>query len=795
MRKIFKKAEKSKKQLPQKRPKQSKLKPPKQKIPAASTQNSLYYTALFEDGLMHVVDQQYSKTYALGAINYTTAHIEQQKNILSQYNKAINSLSEKEQFQLTLLVTKTPKGAYMQRTAYALQNDAGDVLRKELNQILSDNYDAGRNNWQVERFITLGTTADNVQSANKQLLNISEAFADELMGIKASFERQDGMERLRILNKILRPGKPLYGNYQDIARSRRTTKDLIAPNLLDFKQPGKIDFQLDEQYGQVLYLRDFPRNLSDKMCKELTEAETQMVITIHAHPYSIAKTTQKLRTEATNIEADVIKQEQKASRNGSSPERIARTIKELHNDVNEQIEFVEETGDKQMASTFLVYVWDESKEALRYQVDKVKAVGEKFGAVFEPLYLTQEQALNASLPLGKNYLDFERVFLRDLITPNISINAPFTSQDVHHQNGTYYGTNLLSKNNILINRMGRELKNANGGIMAVSGGGKSFAAKSEIIATRLRKPNAEIIILDMEREYMPLAEVLGGEIVTVAPGTNTSINILELADANYMQVGDNPVSIKSNFLISLITNLTGSVSSSQRSIIDEVTIATFQAYEAPTLQEWYEMLKKDPSNEAQELVKDLRLYVLGSLNMFAKETNVNTNSYLTIYDMYLLKNEMATFGYLAILDRIWNKVVENRAKGIETLVYIDEFQVIINPSQPEILRVQAAEIYSRIRKYKGCPTFMTQSAETMLSTMEGRSILFNSDFLILLEQKGEVLDALIQRFKLTEKEALYLQNTKVGTGLIIAGGQVIPFSNLIPQNTKLFELMDTSYED
>ncbi len=744
---------------------------------------------------MHVVDQQYSKTYALGAINYTTAHIEQQKNILSQYNKAINSLSEKEQFQLTLLVTKTPKGAYMQRTAYALQNDAGDVLRKELNQILADNYDAGRNNWQVERFITLGTTADNVQSANKQLLNISEAFADELMGIKASFERQDGMERLRILNKILRPGKPLYGNYQDIARSRRTTKDLIAPNLLDFKQPGKIDFQLDEQYGQVLYLRDFPRNLSDKMCKELTEAETQMVITIHAHPYSIAKTTQKLRTEATNIEADVIKQEQKASRNGSSPERIARTIKELHNDVNEQIEFVEETGDKQMASTFLVYVWDESKEALRYQMDKVKAVGEKFGAVFEPLYLTQEQALNASLPLGKNYLDFERVFLRDLITPNISINSPFTSQDVHHQNGTYYGINQLSKNNILINRMGRELKNANGGFLAVSGGGKSFAAKSEIIATMLRNPKAEIIILDIEREYMPLADFLNGEVVTVAPGSDTSINILELADPDAMKVGDDPVAIKSNFLISLITNQLGTISSTQRSIIDEVTIQTFKEYETPTLQEWYDVLSRDTSGAAQELLEGLRLYVKGSLNMFAKATNVNANSNLTIYDMYLLKNEMKTFGYLAILDRVWNKVVENRAKGIETYVYIDEFQVIINPNQPTILRAQAAEIYARIRKYRGCPTFMTQSAETMLSTLEGRSILFNSDFLVLLEQKGEVLEALVERFKLTEKQAMYLENTKVGTGLIIAGGQVIPFSNLIPQNTKLFELMDTSYED
>nr|WP_232845457.1 hypothetical protein [Enterococcus innesii] len=178
--------------------------------------------------------------------------------------------------------------------------------------------------------------------------------------------------------------------------------------------------------------------------------------------------------------------------------------------------------------------------------------------------------------------------------------------------------------------------------------------------------------------------------------------------------------------------------------------------------------------------------------MFAKETNVNVSKNLTIYDMYLLKNEMTTFGYLSILDRIWNKVVENRARGIETRVYIDEFQVIINPSQPEILRVQASEIYSRIRKYLGCPTFMTQSAETMLSTMEGRSILFNSDFLILLEQKGEVLDALVDRFKLTEKEAMYLQNNRVGTGLIIAGGQIIPFSNLIPKETKLFELMNTS---
>lgn len=773
--------------------KSKKQKPSKKKIQAASTQNSIYYNALFEDGLMYVMDNQFSKTYTLGAINYTTASTEKQKTILSQYNKAINLLSENEHFQLTLLVTKNPKGAYMEETAYKLQGDQRDELRNELNQILETNYDLGRNNWKVERFITLGTKADNARNANKRLLNVSDAFYDELMRTRATMDVQDGMERLRTLNKILRPGKPLYGDYQDIARNNCTTKDLIAPNYLDFKKPGKIDFQMDEHYGQVLYLRDFPKNLSDNMFKELTEAEAEMVITIHADPYSVAKTNKKLRTEAMNVGEDVMKREMKASERGYSTKHIARTVKELQNDLEEQIEFVEETGDKQLSSTFFVYVWDDSKEALYHQIDKVKAVGEKFGAVFEPLYLTQEQALNSSLPLGKNYLSFERTFTRDLITPNISINSPFTSQDVQHANGTYYGINQLSKNNILINRMGRELKNANGGFLAVSGGGKSFAAKSEIIATMLRNPKAEIIILDIEREYMPLADFLDGEVVTVAPGSDTSINILELADPEAMEVGDDPVAIKSNFLISLITNQLGTISSTQRSIIDEVTIQTFEEYETPTLQEWYDVLGRDTSGAAQELLEGLRLYVKGSLNMFAKATNVNVNSNLTIYDMYLLKNEMKTFGYLAILDRVWNKVVENRAKGIETYVYIDEFQVIINPTQPTILREQAAEIYARIRKYRGCPTFMTQSAETMLSTLEGRSILFNSEFLVLLEQKGEVLEALIERFKLTEKQAMYLENTKVGSGVIIAGGQIIPFYNKIPEDTKLFELMDTSY--
>lgn len=776
---------------------ESKAKKQEQNKRVASTQNSLGYKYLFENGLMNVVDDIYSFTYDLDAVTYSTANEDEQVNILSRYNSAINQLSENEHFQLTLLVSKTPKGEYMEETSFPQLNQEGTpevvgTLVDELNEIIEERYDDGRNNFKVSRYITLSTHAENQRIGQRKLDNIGDTFNEEIREVRSGLKKLDGMQRVKLLNSILRPAKEVYGTFEDIKLSNRTTHDMIAPNLLDFRSATKSDFQIDGNFGSVLYLREFPRNLSDQMFKEMTEAEVEMVATIHATSYSIANTNRRLRNEATDIEMDVIKREIKASSRGYNTQHIARTTKEFQADVNEQIEFVAESGDKQQSSTFLIYTWAESKEELNHNIKKVQAIGDKYGAIFEPFYLTQEWALNSSLPLGKNYMDFERTFLRDLITPNISINSPFTSVDIQQEGGKYYGINELSKNNIVINRKGKELLNANGGIMAVSGGGKSFAAKTEMITTFIKRPKDEIIIVDAEQEYKVIGQALGGQNIQVAPGSSTYINVMELPKSDDLSVDDNPIAIKSDFLVSLVGNLLKGLTPVQRSIVDSVTRTTYQTVVEPTLQDWYEILKKDTREEALELVGAMEIYITGSLNMFAKKTNIEQNSRVTIYDMHSLKNEMSSFGYMVILDRIWQRVVENNKKDVTTWVYFDEFQIIMNPSQEQQLRVQASDIYARIRKYNGVPTFMTQTAETMMSTIEGRSIMFNSAFLILLEQQGEVLKSLIQEFNLTPRQASYLRNPGVGKGLIIAGGQVIPFSNKIPDNTTLYKIMDTA---
>ena len=56
---------------------------------------------------------------------------------------------------------------------------------------------------------------------------------------------------------------------------------------------------------------------------------------------------------------------------------------------------------------------------------------------------------------------------------------PFKAQEIHDKGGVYYGQNVISKNLIMANR--RELLNGNGFVLGVSGSGKSFTAKREIV--------------------------------------------------------------------------------------------------------------------------------------------------------------------------------------------------------------------------------------------------------------------------------------------------------------------------
>ena len=784
---------KSKKQPPLSKHEKLKLKRLKTNANRAkktSSQNTLKYTSLFENGLMNIVDDNYSMTYELGSTNYATATFETKQTIFEKYNSMINTISDEEHFQLTILVSKVHSKEYQQKNEFELQGDDYDYLREELNHLIHENYQNGYNNYQIDRYITISTKAENKKKALGKLKNTETLLASSLASIEVPIKQQTGLERLSLFNKILNYDKPLYGNFDDIKKSCLTTKDLIAPQSLKFSQSG---VEVGERFNQVLYLKEFPMELSDGLFKDLSTCGQELVITIQADPYSIIETSKRLRMQATSIESEVIKQQKIAIKDGYSPDFIGRTAKETQEDLNEVINLVRETGDKQFSSIFLVYITGKTKEERTENSRIIKALGEKYGANFETLDYLQEEALNSVLPIGKNYTDCEKTFQRDLITPNLSVNSPFTTVDINHKKGKFYGINLFSHNIISIDRRDESMDNSNGLITGVSGSGKSMTAKYEIVTTLLNNPKDEVIVLSPDDEYNDLPEKLDGQLIKIAPNTKHHINILDLPKEEDLKDGDDPVGLKSSFLVSLFSSLFESVSEIQESIIDEVTIETYQKHEKPTLLEWYEVLETKTFNneEALDLTQKIKMYITGSMDIFSKETNVDLNSRFIVYDISQLTTKFKPFGFMALEENIWQRVVKNNAKGITTWVYFDEIQVLLSGKSSEISREKFKDIWSRIRKYGGNPTGITQFIDTVLETPEGRSMFFNSEFIVLLKQKKFAIEIIKQHYNITEQQEQYLKTPKKGSGLIIAGNAIVPFENTIPSSTELYKIMQT----
>ena len=123
----------------------------------------------------------------------------------------------------------------------------------------------------------------------------------------------------------------------------------------------------------------------------------------------------------------------------------------------------------------------------------------------------------------------------------------------------------------------KELLNGNGFILGVSGSGKSFAAKREITEIAL-STNDDIIIIDPEAEYRPLVEGLGGEVIEISATSPNHINALDM-ESGYND-GDNPVVLKSEFLLSLCEQLVGAgkLSAKEKSIIDRCTAQVYREF-------------------------------------------------------------------------------------------------------------------------------------------------------------------------------------------------------------------------
>ena len=752
-----------------------------------SVQDAIPIKAIWEDGIFLVSKNKYSKCYKFSDINYAVASREDKEAMFLEYSELLNSFDTGATTKITILNRRLNKIDFEKTIMLPMANDELDKFRKEYNKMLLDKANSSNGIIQ-EKFITISIDKKSIEEARSYFTRVGTDLINHFKELGSICIELNAVERLRIFHDFYRVGEETSFSFDMISNMRKghSFKDFICPDTMEFESDY---FKIGNRYGRVIFLKEYANYIKDSMVAELTDINKNMMMSIDVIPVPMDEAVREAENRRLGIETNITNWQRRQNANNNFSAIIPYDMEQQR---EQSKEFLDDliTRDQRMFIAVLTMVHTaESKEELDNDTEALLTIARKHLCQFGVLKFQQLDGLNTAMPFGVRKIDT----LRTLTTESLAVFMPFRVQDIRHENGIYYGQNVISKNMIIADR--KQLLNGNSFILGVSGSGKSFIAKEEIVSIMLKDPNADVIIVDPERETSSLVKSLGGEVIKISATSGNHINAMDM-NKDYGD-GANPIILKSEFILSLCEQLVGSnnLGAKQKSIIDRCTASVYRYYQQgnyqgtpPTLQDFYEELLKQQEPEAKEIALAIELFVNGSLNTFAKSTNVDTHNRLVCYDILDLGKQLLPIGMLVVLDSILNRITMNRSKGRNTFIFIDEIYLLF---QYEYSANFLFTLWKRVRKYGAYCTGITQNVEDMLQSHTARTMLANSEMIIMLNQASTDRVELAKILSISDLQMSYITNVNAGEGLIKIGNSLIPFINKFPKNTELYKLMTT----
>ncbi len=768
-----------------------------------TTQNTLRYAtlyeneaSLFETGLMHVAKNIYSQSISLQDINYMSAQIEDQLKVVKRLEQGVSALHEDNQFHL--LIHNKPVGTdRMENALLPVTSDMTEIAREialEYNDMIVSRNQT-KIGFEVNKYVTITTQADDPVQAQKQLTDTLNSYSRSLRQAKVKSTKMDGSQRMQALSEVLRPES--FANYslKDLQMTGKTTKDFVAPRNINFE---KKYFEIDDKFGAVYTLRDYPTHLGDHLFKDLLDVGSEMYIALLANPFGTDEVLKKIRSKRGTIETDEIKQIRQGNKDFLPTElSVSKKTAEGKSAADDWEREVTKSDQKIFSAGIYILFIADSLDELELVAKKAKSAVSKNRLTLEVLYSHQEEGLNTILPIGVNFLGNDQQFVRNFTARNVATQVPFTNVDLQSSslNARYYGQNQETNNMITVDRQ-TDVNAPTGMALGTTGSGKSFSIKSnEIIPTRLKFPNDKIVIVDPEGEYVDICREFNGQVIDVHPGASTKLNIMEKVDDSLLtDVGDkdyiDPISQKASLLTGVFSRILGDVDSIEFALIDRVTHLVYEKFSDPTLVDWSNLMKAQVEPEAQTLATKLEPFISGSKNIFSEHSNVDMSNNFIVFNLKGIGSDavLKSFAMLVIQDFMWNMIVEGKKKQT-TWFYYDEIQIHF---ENDYTASYFSNTWARIRKYGANPLGITQLPMTVLSNKYGYAMFKNTEFFILLKIESDDLQQISDALGISESLGEYCADpTDRGTGLIVAGKTIVPFENPIPKNTRLYELCQT----
>ena len=723
------------------------------------------------------------KSWKFTDINYLVASREDKETMFLTYSELLNSLDSGATTKITINNHRMKKSDFEQSILMPMKNDGLDEYRQEYNQMLIDKA-TDANGITQEKYITVTIAKKNIEEARAYFARVGADLSQHFTALGSKCIEMTANDRLRALHDFYRSGEEnaFDFNMRDNLRKGHCFRDYICPDSIE----KNADYlKLGEKFARVLYLKDYASYIKDSMVAELTDLNRNMMLSIDIIPIPTDEAVREVENRLLGVETNITNWQRKQNQNNNFSAVVPYDMELQRKESKEFLDDLTTRDQRMMFAVITMVITADTKEQLDADTETILSTARKHMCQMATLKYQQLDGLNTVLPIGTRRINT----FRTLTTESLAVFIPFKVQEIMDKGGIYFGENAISHNLIMCNK--ENLLNQSAFLLGVPGSGKSFSAK-ELITFLILNTEDDILICDPEGEYAPLVEAMGnlGSVIRVSAGGRDRLNAMYMVDG-YGE--NNPIVVKSEFIMSLIEQIDKKgVGPQHKSIIDRCIANVYRNAEetgvVPTLCTLREMLLEQPEPEAKQIALSLELYTTGSLDIFGKQSNVDLDKRVVVFDIHGLGAQLKPTGLLVITDTMLNRVTLNWKKGKRTHVFIDEFHVVF---ENEFSAQFFNSAWRQFRKRNAYPTAITQNVEYLLDSVQASTMLSNSEFIVMLNQAASDRGQLAKLLNISNEQMSYITNADPGCGLIKYGGALVPFVNRFPKDTKLYQLMTT----
>lgn len=406
-------------------------------------------------------------------------------------------------------------------------------------------------------------------------------------------------------------------------------------------------------------------------------------------------------------------------------------------------------------------------------------------------------AFRSSLPLCQPDEHIFRKGARNILSGDFGGAYPFTSYEINDRGGIMLGMNMANYSPVFINSFDRTLyANGNMAIFGSTGSGKTYLL--QCIALRMRQQQIQTIIIAPHKghEYRRACQAVGGQYISLAPGSPHNINVMEIRkyDTTAREMLDGADSLKSSILNAKIEQLNiffsmlmpdmsveerhelgealiraygrYGITSKNKSLIDPSDPTRYKAM--PMLGDVYQELEKK-HKETTRLRSVLSRFVTGSASSFNAPTNIDLSNPYIVIDVSNMTDDLLPLGIFIATEFVSDTVMADRTKK-KTVIW-DELHRLISRKNSEAAAEYVLSCWKLFRAYNAVCICATQDANDFFAIQEGsygKRILSNSKFKILMKVEPTEAPTLASIVELSPMECQRIQYFKRGEALLIA---------------------------